>query len=303
MNYKLILVRYGEIALKGKETRKRFENTLVSNIKNALDKSNLPNKITKEWGRIYVHTAQISKCIEVLQRIFGVYSVSPAYQTSSDITSISKLSVDISKEKLNKGKSFAIRTTRTGKHEYTSQDVAIKVGDGVVKATKAKVDLTNPDFELSIEIRNDKAFLFTERISCAGGMPLGTQGTVLALIDEPKSVLAAWHLMHRGCKTLFLTYNDSIKKNLKHFSDNWFVKPDVLSVSSKEDLYEEINKIAVKKKFDAIVTGHTIFGNSQKTLSDIKQLKRHVNFPILHPLISMNEKEIINKCSEIGLTL
>ena len=298
MNYELIIIRYGEIALKAKETRKRFENTLVSNIKNALDKSTLANKTTKEWGRIYVHTAQISKCIEVLQRIFGVYSVSPAYQTSSDMNAISKLSLEIAKEKLNKEKSFAIRTTRTGKHEYSSQDVSIKIGNDIVKSTKAKVDLTNPDFELSIEIRNDKAFVFTERIRCVGGMPLGTQGTVLALIDEPKSVLAAWYLMRRGCKTVFLNYDESLEETLKSFSDNWFIKPDIFYVKP-DKLYEKINEISVKKKSNAIVTSHTLSGS----LSDINKLKKHTVLPILNPLISMNETEILNKSKEIGLKL
>jgi thiamine biosynthesis protein ThiI len=303
VNRELILIRYGEIALKGKATRKHFENILVSNIKNALDGKNLPNKITKEWGRIYVHTTQMNKCIDVLKRIFGIYSISPAIQTSSDMDAISKLSIDIVKEKLNKEKSFAIRTTRTGTHDYTSQDVSIKIGNEIVKATKAKVDLTNPDFELSIEIRNDKAYLFTERIDCVGGMPLGTQGTILALINEPKSVLAAWYLMRRGCKAVFLSYDDSLKETLRSFSDNWLIKLDILSISSETAPYKEINSIAINKKIDAIVTGHTVFEDTQKTLSDIKKLKKHVSFPVLHPLVSMNQAEIINKCSEIGLAL
>ena len=103
MKYELVIVRYGEIALKGKEVRKRFEDALVSNIKNALIEKNLVNKITKERGRIYVYTTQIEKCIDVLQRVFGITSISPAYQTISDMNSMSKLAVDISKEGLNKG--------------------------------------------------------------------------------------------------------------------------------------------------------------------------------------------------------
>jgi thiamine biosynthesis protein ThiI len=296
-------VRYGEIALKGKATRKRFEDILVSNIKNALDTANLSNKITKEWGRIYVHTTQIEKCIEILQKIFGIYSVSPALQTLSDMNSISKLAIDISKEKLSKEKSFAIRTTRTGNHEYTSQDVAIKIGNDVVKSTKAHVNLTKPDLELSIEIRNDKAFLFTERIQCVGGMPLGTQGNVLALINGPKDVLAAWYLMRRGCKVSFLNFNDSYEKTLISFSDNWFVKPEILQVSSESTLYDDISEVSRNNPFNAIVTGHSLLDKPKNVLFDIKEIKRHVSLPILHPLISMDETSIAKKGNEIGLEL
>jgi tRNA uracil 4-sulfurtransferase len=302
VNYELIIVRYGEIALKAKETRKRFENTLVSNIKNALDASNLPNKVTKEYGRIYVHTNEIKKGTEVLQKIFGIYSVSPALKTSSDMKSISKLSIDIANENLNKEKSFAIRTTRTGEHDYSSQDVSIKIGNDIVKSTKAKVNLTKPDFELFIEIRNDKSFLFTEKIRCVGGMPLGSQGTVLSLVEGPKDVLAAWYLMRRGCKVSFLSTDNTLKKTLKFFSDRWFVKPDIFLTNSN-DLPDEINQISSKNKVNAVVTGHTLFNKSKNMIIDIKKLKEQTNLTILNPLVSMDETEIINKCKQIGLSV
>ena len=59
MKHELIIIRYGEIALKGKETRKRFEDILVSNIKKALNQKDILNKISKEWGRIYIYTKNI----------------------------------------------------------------------------------------------------------------------------------------------------------------------------------------------------------------------------------------------------
>ncbi len=302
MKYKLIIVRYGEIALKGKETRKRFENTLISNIKNALGK-NLSNKIIKEWGRIYVYTTQIDQCLNVLQRIFGITSISPALQTLSNMDSMSILAVNISKEELNKKKNFAIRATRTGEHEFTSQDVAIKIGDEIVKATKAGVNLSNPDFELFIEVRNENAYLFTKKICGTGGMPLGTQGKILALIDVPESILAAWYLMRRGCKTIFVTTKESNKNILKSFMENWFIKSDILTLDSEKNLVEELNTIAIEKNCDAIATGHTILDKSQNILPDIKQLKKHVKFPILHPLIAMDKEQIDQKCKEIGLSV
>lgn len=303
MKYKLIIVRYGEIALKGKETRKRFESTLVNNIKNALNAKSLPNKIRKEWGRIYIYTDQIEKCISVLQKIFGITSISPAIQTDSNITSISKLAKSISKEELVDKNSFAIRVNRTGKHDFTSQDVAVQIGDEIVKATKASVDLTKPDFELFIEIRNDKTFLFIEKIKGPGGIPIGTQGNILALIDTPQAILASWYMIHRGCKSIFLTTDESNKEVLELFMNNWFIKSRIIIAHPKDNLYKQINKIASEHQCDAIVTGHTIFDKSKNVLSHIKQLKKHATLPVLHPLIAMNEEEINRKCKEIGLSI
>lgn len=302
MKYELIIVRYGELALKGKQSRKIFENTLIQNIKNALDKQKLSNKILKEWGRIYVYSDQIRECINVLKKIFGITSVSPAIQTKGDMESISKLAVEISKQELNKDKSFAIRAKRTGEHDYSSQDVAINIGNEIVKATGAKVDLNKPDLELFIEVRGIKAFIFTEKISSVGGLPLGSQGSICALIEDTASILAAWYLMKRGCDVFFVAPDNSIKK-LGSFIKNWYAKPKISTVDFENNLYEQINSIADKNNCYAITVGYSLFDNPQKVLNDIKQLKKHIRYPILHPLIAMNKDEIIKKCKDIGLKI
>ena len=303
MIYELIIVRYGEIALKGKETRRRFENTLVNNIKNALNKKNISSTIKKEWGRIYIYSPQINKGVNVLKKIFGITSVSLAMQTESDFKSISKIALDIANNRLNNKTSFAIRVTRTGDHDFSSQDVAINVGNEIVIATNAKVNLSKPDFELFIEIRQNNAFLFIEKIRGVGGMPLGSQGNVLAIIDSSESILASWYLMRRGCKPIFLNTNESFEEDLTLFFDKWFVKSDVILVNSGIKLFENINKIAVEKKCKAIVTGHVIKDNSKEVLSDILQFKKQISLPILNPLIAMQEEDINNKYREIGLNI
>ena len=132
MEYKLIIVRYGEIALKGEATRRHFENCLINNIKNALNIKQIPYRIKMERGRIYAYTNQIKKGLDVLQKIFGITSISPAAPIQSNMNSMSSLATSISKEKLTKEKSFAIRSTRMGEHSFTSQDVAVKIGNDVV---------------------------------------------------------------------------------------------------------------------------------------------------------------------------
>jgi thiamine biosynthesis protein ThiI len=302
VKYELILVRYGEIGLKAKETRKRFEDALVNNIKTALNKEHISNRIKKEWGRIYVYTNQINESLAVLQKIFGITSISPAVQTQSDMDFVSKLAVTFSKEVLNKEKSFALRVTRTGDHEFTSQDVAIKIGSDIVKETKAFVNLTKPDFKLFIEIRDKNAYIFTEKIRGSGGLPLGTQGKIMALIDNPKSILASWYLMRRGCKIIFINTKKSNTEALSSFTSNWYADSDISIFNSGKDIYENLNKIASERKCDAVVTGYSL-GDSQHKLSDIKLFKKHIALPILCPLIAMDQDEISKKCKEIGVKI
>ena len=302
VKYELIIVRYGEIALKAKATRRHFENYLIDNIRNALKTSGIYFRIKREWSRIYVYTRQINKSVDVLQKIFGITSISPAIQTQSNMSSISNLAVNISKNTLIDKKTFAIRVTRTGEHKYSSQDVAVKIGDDIVKATKAGVNLTNPDFELFIEIRNENAYLFTEKMNCNGGFPLGTQGKVLVMIDSIESILAAWYIMRRGCKPVFLNADESLSDVLSTFIDKWYADKDVIIVDTNKPIYRCINDAAYMNGCVNLVTGHSLYSASGDVLSDLKLLNEQVNVSILHPLIAMEKEEINNKIKEIGLS-
>ena len=300
MKHEIIIIRYSEIALKAKYTRKIFENTLVDNIKNALKTKNILYEIKKQRGRIYLYTKNIETTLKTLQKIFGIKTISPAIKTKSDIDSIAKKALKIIKEKIKKNESFALRVTREGKHEYTSQDIAIHVGNIIVKNTKAKVNLTKPDHTLYIEIRGEDAFLFEEKIPCQGGLPLGTQGKVLTIATKQESILATWYLMRRGCNIIFITTNNTIKKTLENFLKKWFIKPDIIYIENNEKLNKTIKKVILEKQCDGIVTGQTI--NDSSLIKDIKQLKKQFKLPVFQPLLTMSKDEIRKKSIEIGLS-
>jgi thiamine biosynthesis protein ThiI len=300
VNYEIILVRYGEIALKGKQSRKIFENYLVQNIRNAFEKKSIHAKITKEWGRIFIFTKDIDKSVNVLKKIFGITSISPAILTEGNLESISKLAVEIAGKILSKKKSFAVRARRTGMHDFTSQDIAIKIGSEILKATDSNVDLNNPDFELFIEVRGNNAYLFIEKIIGVGGLPLGSQGRICSIIDSNESILASWYLMKRGCNIFFVKTKPKLS-SLNKFIEDWFAKPNVLVLNQKDDYYEKINNIAFEKNCIAVSVGLSLFDQSSKVAKDIKLLKKKIQYPILHPLITMKKEEIFEKSSEIGL--
>ena len=304
MKQGLIIIRYSEIALKAKSTRTYFEKKLIENIKNALKKKQISNNIRREYGRIYIYTNQINESVATLKRIFGIVSISAAFQTTSKIDSMSQLSINILKEKLTNEKTFALRVTRTGKQDYTSQDVAIKIGDEIVKATNADVDLTKPDFELFIEIRDGNAYIFTEKIRGVGGLPLGTQGKVLALIDDPISILAAWYIMRRGCRTIFVNTDENNKEFLQTFVTNWHVDNDIFGVNPKEkNFYKNLKNRAVELNCDAFIADYTLNDYYKNALDSVRLLKKHIKLPILCPLIAMTEDEIKQKCKDIGIKL
>jgi tRNA uracil 4-sulfurtransferase len=303
MNDDVIILRYGELSLKSTYVRKYFETILVRNIKNAFAKENITIEVRSERGRIYLITPEISRSITILPRIFGIVSFSPAVHTTSAIQDISATAQRLIKNVLDYNKSFAIRVTRVGTHPFTSQDVAVQIGKIIENATHARVDLTNPDFELFIEIREKNSFLFTEKIKGTGGLPLGTQGTILALIKTPCSLLAAWYLMRRGCRIVFVSTDESNRERINAFLSHWYAEAEIFSMDqTTEDFHRQLSTIVSEKHCDGLATDHT-FETPTQAVSDLSLLKKNNVVPILTPLLTMTQAEIKNQCKDRGILL
>lgn len=303
MNDQVVILRYGELSLKSPYVRKYFETTLVRNLKNAFKKENVPVEVRTERGRIYLMTPEVPKSMTIVPRIFGIVSFSPATQTTAHLQEISGVARQLTQDMLDQAKSFAIRVTRVGTHSFTSQEVAIYIGNEIVQATHAKVDLNNPDFELFIEIRDHNAFLFTEKQKGVGGLPLGTQGTILVLIKDPASLLAAWYLMRRGCRVVLATLQGSNEKIIQSFLSTWYTDSEILPLDTTSSIFpQQLSEIIIEKKCDAIATDHS-FERLSENISDLATLKKHSVVPILSPLISLTKKEIEQQCKQRGIPL
>lgn len=301
MNDEVIILRYGELSLKSTYVRKYFETMLVRNIKRAFGRENIPVEVRTERGRIYLTTSEVSKSMRILPHIFGIVSFSSAIQTTTQLQEISRIAGQLTQSTLHKGKSFAIRVTRVGTHAFTSQDVAIQIGSDVVQATHATVNLNNPDFELFIEIRDNKSYLFTEKIKGVGGLPMGTQGTILAVIENPSSLLAAWYLMRRGCNVVLTNKNQANEKAIQSFLSTWYADAEILPLDSTSTMFlEQLSQIVTEKKCDAIATDHA-FDKLPENISDLTIMKNHSVVPILTPLISLTKKEIEQQCKQRGI--
>jgi thiamine biosynthesis protein ThiI len=297
----LILVRYGEIGLKANFTRKTFENILQKNIVNALKKENIVFTLDKTRGRFFIYTKEIKKTITVLQKIFAIKSVSPCFKTDSSIDSMKKIVLKVIKDKINKDTSFALKVKREGNHDYTSQDVAIILGDEIVKKTKAKVNLSKPDIKLFIEIRQSNTFFFFEKILGPGGLPLGSQGKVLSLVEsKDNKFLATWYMMRRGCIPVFLTLEKEVIENIKTFTNKWYFNAEIVECN-KNTFCETINKVISEYGCEAIITDHFLSDDYAKMLKEITKLKNCVNVPLLQPLIIMDDAFIQQKSKEIDL--
>ncbi len=325
-----ILVRYGEIGIKSDRVRSRYESTLVKNIERALTFCEIPfDSVIRDFGRIFVKTQEITAA-PTIARVFGVVSVSPVQTNAATLEAMKDAALRIVSPLLTQGESFAIRSRRTGTHDYSSKDIGVVVGRAIEQATGAPVRLTTPDVELFIEVRAERAYIYTEVINGVGGLPLGTQGNVITLlsggIDSP---VAAWLMMKRGCTItpLFfdcIPYTDDAGReralavakalavwagrpldlgivnhgaNLEQFKS---LAPRTTCVLCKRMMYRIAALIAKKEHAQGIVTGESIGQVASQTTKNILAIDQASDVPVYRPLACLDKTESIKKARRIG---
>jgi thiamine biosynthesis protein ThiI len=274
----LILVRYAELGLKSRPVRRRFEQVLVANMMAALARAGVEALVKQEQGRVFIETNDREKAMRALIRVFGIASLSPVVKVPSDMESMGRAAAEISRPLLGKGQSFAVKARRVGDHSYTSMDVGREVGSAVFLANEEKgprVDLTHPDVVFYVEVRGKLAYVFSEYVPGPGGLPLGTQGRALALVEKNRDALAAWLIMKRGCRVIAVAREEN---EAIHILRDWDPELKVVAPGECADLAKQNRALAV------------VFGFTVDDAEKIKRLALPV--PAFFPLIGMNDEEI-----------
>ncbi len=302
MKEQFILVRYGEIALKKRETRRRFEHILKKNITSAFESHGVDCFVETSWGRLFVHTSDITKGIDVLTHVFGITSVSPVVPSTSDLQ---QLSVDLLiylNGILNENTSFALRVTRTGNQGYTSQDAASRLGDIVRSHFLSSVNLNNPDIEVFIEIRDARSFIYLKKFPGPGGMPMGSQGRICSLISSEDDVLAAWFLLKRGCSMVFFVADSTVESKINRLIDRWNVSLKIFYKKDNRAIFHELSRVLNATHCEALCIGVSLSIKGEQTMQVVNDLKEQIDKPLLTPLITQSSEGIgqIKQQVELG---
>ena len=202
----VLLVRYSEIGLKSAPVRRRFENQLKDNMLSMLMEDGVEALVTKNGARYYVEATDPDAAVASLRRVFGVGSISVAEECdSSRMEDICSKAPEYARSRISAGQSFAVKARREGSQGYTSMDVGREAGSAIFIANEdrgVRVDLTDPDVVFYVEVRENRAFVFGEYIRCHAGLPVGSQGKVIAEVGDERGMVAAWLMMKRGCRVI-----------------------------------------------------------------------------------------------------
>jgi thiamine biosynthesis protein ThiI len=337
---KIILLRYGEIYLKGKN-RGFFESSLLKNIYEAIIKIDANAKVKRESGRYFVFNfspENLEILIERISKVFGLVSLSIASEVENQPQIIKKaikqLIEDGDFNELEVAKTFKIDVNRADKKFPIQSNQFERELGGVVLDIypNLKVNLTNPEVTIFVDIReNGKTFIFSKKIKCVGGMPVGTSGKALVMlsggIDSP---VATYMMAKRGLKLSAVHFHSypytseqakqkviRLAEILTQYTGNMDLycvsftkiqeeihkncKSDYMITIMRRIMMRICEKLAEKYGFQAVITGENLAQVASQTVESMTSTESVLkSLPVFRPVIGFDKQEIVEIAQKIG---
>lgn len=332
MQYDHLLVRYGELTLKG-TNRKMFVNQLKDNVKRAL----IPLRgyhVKGKRDRMYIELspeADINEIIQRLSKVYGIKSISPVIKIDKNEEKINQSAIQLSQDFV-KGSTFKVDVKRVDKSfRLDTYELQRQVGGAILKENNnITVNVKNPDYEIKIEVRMDAIYIYEKVIAGAGGLPVGTGGkTLLMLSGGIDSPVAGIEVMKRGVTVEAIHFHSPpftsekakdkvieltrilaervgpIKLHLVPFTEiqkqiNKVVHPRYTMTSTRRMMMRISDKVVHQINANAIVNGENLGQVASQTLKSMYAINHVTATPVLRPLLTLDKEDIIKKAKELG---
>lgn len=332
MQYDHLLVRYGELTLKG-TNRKMFVNQLKDNVKRAL----IPLSgyhVKGKRDRMYIELspeADINEIIQRLSKVYGIKSISPVIKIDKNEEKINQSAIQLSHD-FEKGSTFKVDVKRVDKSfRLDTYELQRQVGGAILKKNNnITVNVKNPDYEIKIEVRMDAIYIYEKVIAGAGGLPVGTGGkTLLMLSGGIDSPVAGIEVMKRGVTVEAIHFHSPpftsekakdkvieltrilaervgpIKLHLVPFTEiqkqiNKVVHPRYTMTSTRRMMIRISDKVVHQINANAIVNGENLGQVASQTLKSMYAINHVTATPVLRPLLTLDKEDIIKKAKELG---
>jgi thiamine biosynthesis protein ThiI len=332
--YRAFLIKYGEIAIKGKN-RFLFENALVQHIRHALKDLGDFN-VRKEQGRLFVEAFSefdYDETLSQLQKIFGIVGICPVVMSEDfSFESIQKLVVKyVKKAYKDYNFTFKVEARRADKkYPMNSMEISKEVGSILLDHfPELKVDVHQPEVKIMVELRN-RVYVYSHIIPGLGGMPVGTNGKAMLLlsggIDSP---VAGWMIGKRGVSLEAVYYHShpytserakqkvidlakivseyvgEIKLHIVPFTDIQLYIYDQcpheqLTIIMRRVMMKMAETIAMNNNALALVTGESIGQVASQTIQSLVATNSVCSLPVFRPLIAFDKQDIVNISEKIG---
>ena len=328
-----VIVKTHELALKGKN-RPWFMRRLTENLRNATQDSGV-SRVWQAQLMVGLTLEDEGAWPEVKKRVrecFGVAKFFLAREFPQDLDMIKETLPGLLES--HTFSSFQIETNRADKRfPMTSPEVNRDLGRFVEELTGARVDLSNPDLTIYLDVQTRGILLYFEEVPAHGGLPVGASGRVAVMlsggIDSP---VAAWHMMKRGCTASYIHFHSyplvdrtSIEKAgelVQHLARHQ--RRSDLLLAPLAEIQKRIivetppsYRVLLYRRFmvriaqglakqvgaKALITGESCGQVSSQTLENIAVVDDVATMPVLRPLIGLNKEEIVGMARGIGTFL
>lgn len=322
---KVIIIRYAEIFLKGKN-RGYFEQIFANNIEKALQ--GISHKLTKISGRYLVEdfdSDETDMIVSKLKKVFGIHTMSIALRINSNMENIAMAAKIISRRC---GK-FKVETHRAGKKfPLHSVEVSTKIGAFLLENyPQLSVDIHNPDFYIYVDIReNGTTLVFSDFFDGANGMPVGTAGKGLLMISGGIDSPVAGHMIaKRGMKVDCLHFNSYPYTNMQakqkvidlakvlssyegglnlyivsvtHIQESIHERcsEDLMVTMLRRFMFRIAERLAKHNGHQCLITGESLGQVASQTIEGMTSSNSVVkSLPVLRPLVGFDKNEIIER--------
>jgi thiamine biosynthesis protein ThiI len=327
---KSIVVHYSEIALKG-NNRPWFVARLVRNLREATADVGV-REVRALMGRLEIvlhDSADRAAVIARVGHVFGIGNFAQAGRAPLDVDAIAaEILRDLGDREAD---TFRVSARRADKRfPLTSPEIEREVGGRIKEAKGWRVDLAHPQLTIHVEALTREAFYFFGKEHGAGGLPVGVSGRVACLlsggIDSP---VAAWRLMRRGCRVLFVHFHsypilsrasqEKVRELARMLTEYQYrsrlflvpfgeiqqqvvlaVAPPLRVVIYRRLMMRIAEAIARANRAQALVTGEVVGQVASQTLENLSSINRVVSMPVLRPLVGMDKDEITAEAQRLG---
>ncbi len=334
MKYDLILVRPGEIWLKG-NNRQDFVRRVRRNLQSQVRAICPTATVEAPYGRFLVHMppeADVRRLVQACSETPGVTSVSPCIAVPSDKDQIIAAALALAKEAwAGRHDTFAALVKRSWKgFPVSSPEISRLAGEAIIRELNLPVDLRHSVLTLGIEIHESETYIYAERVKAVGGLPIGSAGRVMLLlsggIDSP---VAGYLAQKRGCELdavyfhsppligeqsrekveklakvlsprqgglrLHVAYFTSIQKAIHDSCNHRFTV-----LLYRRFMYRIAARLAAKRRCLALCTGENLGQVASQTLENIALVDCATDFWTLRPLVTYDKLEIIGIARKLG---
>ncbi|MDN0198788.1 tRNA uracil 4-sulfurtransferase ThiI [Streptomyces sp. S.PNR 29] len=336
MRQPCVLLKYGELALKGRN-RGRFEQQLLDNVRAALHDLGPGVRVRRRRGVIVLSApgrpGLQDELLDRAREVFGVSVVQPALRVDRTPEAATAAARDLARAARPDGTrpGFAVRARRRDKDfPLTSTELNILIGDVIRTELGWPVDLTGPEVEVAVEVDRREVFVAVERYSGVGGLPVGCSGRALALLSGGfDSPVAAHRAMRRGLACDFVHFTGApltgpssaykayaLARRLARFQGGarlWVIplghaqKELALAgagslhvVAQRRLMVRTADRLAHAQRAHALVTGDSLGQVSSQTLSNLATVEQAATLPLLRPLLAWDKEEIMAEADRLG---